>query len=55
MPRPQFRLSTLLWITLAVACWFGGAEWQKRRALTEREAYIERIRQRVELLEGKSN
>ncbi|HVC96712.1 MAG TPA: hypothetical protein VND64_23745 [Pirellulales bacterium] len=23
-PRPQFRLSTLLWITLAVACWFGG-------------------------------
>jgi len=26
MPRPrfQFRLSTLLWITLAVACWFGG-------------------------------
>jgi len=24
MTRPQFRLSTLLWITLAVACWFGG-------------------------------
>jgi hypothetical protein len=24
MPRPQFRLSTLLWITLAVACWYGG-------------------------------
>ena len=23
-PRFQFRLSTLLWITLAVACWFGG-------------------------------
>jgi hypothetical protein len=23
-PRRQFRLSTLLWITLAVACWFGG-------------------------------
>ena len=30
-PRPQFRLSTLLWITLAVACWFGGAEWQHRQ------------------------
>jgi hypothetical protein len=24
MRRPQFRLSTLLWIMLAVACWFGG-------------------------------
>ncbi|HVC97533.1 MAG TPA: hypothetical protein VND64_27875 [Pirellulales bacterium] len=23
-PRFQFRLSTLLWTTLAVACWFGG-------------------------------
>jgi hypothetical protein len=23
-PRLQFRLSTLLWITLAVACFFGG-------------------------------
>jgi hypothetical protein len=24
-PRFQFKLSTLLWITLAVACWFGVA------------------------------
>jgi len=30
-PRFQFRLSTLLWITLAVACWFGGATWEQRR------------------------
>jgi hypothetical protein len=32
MPRPrfQFRLSTLLWITLAVACWFGGREYERR-------------------------
>jgi len=30
-PRFQLRLSTLLWITLAVACWFGGAEWGWRR------------------------
>jgi hypothetical protein len=30
MPRPQFRLSTLLWLTLAVACWFGGREFQRR-------------------------
>jgi hypothetical protein len=33
--RPQFRLSTLLWITLAVACWFGGATFGKRRAVQE--------------------
>src|SRR5580704_7325756 len=31
MRRLQFRLSTLLWLTLAVACWFGGAEWGWRR------------------------
>jgi hypothetical protein len=30
-PRPQFRLSTLLWITLAVACWFGGMMAQRYR------------------------
>jgi hypothetical protein len=24
LKRPQFHLSTLLWITLAAACWFGG-------------------------------
>ena len=31
MRRPsfQFRLSTLLWITLAVACWFGGMAVQR--------------------------
>ncbi len=28
--RFQFRLSTLLWITLAVACWFGGREYRRR-------------------------
>jgi hypothetical protein len=33
MPRPhfQFRLSTLLWFTLAVACWFGGMRFQEYR------------------------
>jgi hypothetical protein len=30
MRRPQFRLSTLLWITLAVACWFGGRAVERR-------------------------
>jgi hypothetical protein len=28
--RLQFRLSTLLWITLAVACWLFGMRVQKR-------------------------
>jgi hypothetical protein len=28
-PRPQFRHSTLLWITLAVACWFGGMRFER--------------------------
>ncbi len=36
MPRPQFRLSTLLWITLAVACWFGGMRFERWQA--ERDA-----------------
>jgi hypothetical protein len=30
MTHRQFRLSTLLWITLAVACWFGGRTWQRQ-------------------------
>jgi len=34
MPRLQFRLSTLLWITLAVACWFGGVRFERWRAET---------------------
>jgi len=28
-PRFQFRLSTLFWITLAVACWFGGMRFER--------------------------
>ena len=35
LPRPQFRLSTLLWITLAVACFFGGI--RAERWLAEQE------------------
>ena len=30
LPRPRFRISTLLWLTLAVACWFGGMAVQRR-------------------------
>ncbi|HEV3022179.1 MAG TPA: hypothetical protein VGX76_06915 [Pirellulales bacterium] len=38
-PRLQFRLSTLLWITLAVACFFGGMRVERWRAdRAEREA-----------------
>jgi hypothetical protein len=29
-PRLQFRLSTLLWLTLAVGCFFGGREFHRR-------------------------
>jgi hypothetical protein len=39
MHRPQFRLSTLLWLTLAVACWFGGMavqQWLERERRAEK-------------------
>jgi hypothetical protein len=32
LSRFQFRLSTLLWITLAVACWFGGLRFERWQA-----------------------
>jgi len=40
MRRPQFSLKTMLWITLAVACflggWFGGRQYQERRDMARR-------------------
>jgi hypothetical protein len=40
MRRPQFSLKTLLWITLAVACflggWFGGRQYQERQDMARR-------------------
>jgi hypothetical protein len=39
-PRLQFRLSTLLWITLAVACWFGGMRVE-RWLVAQRDAQID--------------
>jgi hypothetical protein len=30
MPRPQFSIRTLLWLTLVVAAFFGGMAVQKR-------------------------
>jgi hypothetical protein len=35
MPCPEFRLSTLLWITMAVACWFGGMRFERWRRLSK--------------------
>jgi hypothetical protein len=29
IPRFQFRLAALLWLTLAVACWFGGMRFER--------------------------
>lgn len=31
MRRPQFRLKTLLWLMVCVACFFAGSQWMKRR------------------------
>ena len=31
MPRPQFSIRTLLWLTLVVAAFLGGMAWQKHR------------------------
>jgi len=47
MRRLQFRLSTLLWITLAVTCWFGGMAWQRRLDLREIESLEKTILQRT--------
>jgi hypothetical protein len=43
MPRPrfQFRLSTLLWMTLAVACFFAGIVVERKAA---EDAILERER-----------
>jgi hypothetical protein len=37
-PRPQFRLSSLLWLTLAVACFFGGMMVKRWRRAHHRSA-----------------
>ena len=36
MPRPQFTIRTLLWLTLVVAAFLGGIAYGKR---LERQAY----------------
>jgi hypothetical protein len=46
-PRFQFRLSTLLWITLAVACWFGGMRFERWHAEHEAQTQFEQL---VELI-----
>jgi hypothetical protein len=46
LARPQFRLSTLLWLTLAVACFFGGIRFERWSA--ERNAQEGVTRGRIE-------
>jgi hypothetical protein len=58
-PRFQFRLSSLLWLTLAVACWFGGMMADRRigwndlrrreRDLLAREQVVKSMRDLIEL------
>jgi hypothetical protein len=43
MSRPQFRLSTLLWITLAVACWFGGMRVERWRTEQAERARLDAL------------
>ena len=31
--RPQFRLSTLLWIMLAIGCFYGGLLWDRKQVV----------------------
>jgi hypothetical protein len=50
-PRFQFRLSTLLWITLAVACWFGGMAVQREINRRDDRQYDQVRRPRSVLVE----
>jgi len=62
MPRPRirFRLSTMLWIVLAVACWFGGMKAERWRMERERRTawtmgdLLEEQRRLMESLEQQS-
>jgi hypothetical protein len=38
--RPQFRLSIVLWLTLAVACWFGGMAVERKRQMALWDDYM---------------
>ena len=52
MRRPQFRLSTLLWITLAVGCWFGGQQYERSLdVMRPADAEVERPMTLDELLD----
>ncbi|HVC96199.1 MAG TPA: hypothetical protein VND64_21125 [Pirellulales bacterium] len=53
-PRFQFRLSTLLWITLAVACFCGGSAWQRQRTgLDNFERREKELKVREKVVEAK--
>ena len=41
MPRPQFSIRTLLWLTLVVAAFLGGVLFERARIEAERRAFEE--------------
>lgn len=45
MPRPQFSIRTLLWLTLVAAAFLGGIAYGKR---LERQAYAEWFAREIE-------
>lgn len=47
MPRPQFSVRTLLWLTLVVAAFLGGIAFEKERARREGEEFSERIAREI--------
>jgi hypothetical protein len=51
MRRPQFRYSTLLWLMLAVACWFGGREYHRRAIDRQTRPLIYDIPLLIEIVE----
>lgn len=53
MPRPQFNLKTLLWLTLVVAAFFAGATWQRQRDIRATEAALEASETAIYLDEAK--
>lgn len=49
MPRPQFRLKTLLWLMLCVACFLGGMAFQRR---LDKPVYAELDASKVLIIPG---
>lgn len=43
MPRPQFTVKTLLWLTALVAAFFVGRAWKEREFTIERHDWVNLI------------